>query len=48
MEQTKQTDDCKCVGAKEVKALRKQVSELSCEIADLRKELAIIRKAVRK
>lgn len=40
--------ECKCLGAKELKALKKEIAELKSEIAELRKEVATLRKAVRK
>ena len=48
MEQIKQNDECKCLGGKELKSLKKQIAELHTEIAELRKEVATLRKAVRK
>ena len=40
--------ECKCEGGKEIKALKKQLSDLSLEIAELHKQIATLRKAVRK
>ena len=40
--------ECKCLGAKELKALKKQLSDLSLEIAEVHKQVATLRKAVRK
>ena len=39
--------ECKCDGGKEIKALKKQLSDLSLEIAELHKQIATLRKAVR-
>ena len=38
--------ECKCLGAKELKALKKQISDLSLEISELRKQVTTLRKAV--
>lgn len=46
--QSNPKQECKCLGAKELKALKKQITELKSEIAELRKEIATLRKAVRK
>ena len=40
--------ECKCEGAKEVKALKKQVADLTLEVSKLHKEIEILRRAVRK
>lgn len=46
--QNKQPNECKCLGSKELKALKKEFAELKSEMAQLHKEIAILRKAVRK
>ena len=40
--------ECKCEGAKEVKAIKKQVADLALEVSKLHKEIEILRRAVRK
>jgi prefoldin subunit 5 len=40
--------ECKCLGSKELKALKKELAELKSEIAELHKQIATLRKAVRK
>ena len=40
--------ECKCDGGKELKALKKQVSELTQKIENLERQVATLRKAVRK
>lgn len=46
--QSNKTNECKCLGSKELKALKKQIAELKSEIAELHKQIATLRKAVRK
>lgn len=46
--QSKQTNECKCVGSKELKALKNQLADLTAEVAKLHKEVDTLRKAVRK
>lgn len=46
--QNKQTNECKCLGDKKVKALEKQIAELKSETAQLRKELSTIRKVLKR
>ena len=46
--QNKQTNECKCLGIKELKALKKELAELKSEMSQLHKEIATLRKAVRK
>ena len=46
--QNKQPNECKCIGNKELKALKKEIAELKSEMAQLHKEISILRKAVRK
>lgn len=46
--QNKQTNECKCLGSKELKALKKQLADLNLEVEQLHKEIATLRKAVRK
>ena len=46
--QNKQPNECKCIGAKELKALKKEIAELKSEITEMHKQIAILRKAVRK
>lgn len=46
--QSNPKQECKCVGAKEVKALKKQIADITLEIAELHKQIATLRKAVRK
>ena len=46
--QSNPIENCQCLGVKETKALKKQISELRNEISELKKEIATIRKAVRK
>lgn len=46
--QNKQPNECKCLGSKELKALKKQLADLTLEVAQLHKEIATLRKAVRK
>jgi polyhydroxyalkanoate synthesis regulator phasin len=43
-----QKHECKCEGGKELKALKKQVSELTQKIENLERQVATLRKAVRK
>lgn len=45
-EQSKSSNECKCLGDKKVKALEKQIAELKSEIAQFRNELKIIRKVL--
>jgi hypothetical protein len=40
--------ECKCLGAKELKALKKQYDELFGKIEQLERQVATLRKAVRK
>lgn len=40
--------ECKCLGAKELKAFKKQISDLTLEIAEIHKQIATLRKAIRK
>lgn len=46
--QNKQPNECKCIGAKELKAFKKEITELKSEMAQLQKEILTLRKAVRK
>ena len=46
--QNKQSNECKCLGSKELKALKKEIAELKSKMEQLHKEIAILRKAVRK
>jgi ubiquinone biosynthesis protein UbiJ len=48
MEQNPQKHECKCDSAKEVKALKKQVSDLVKKVETLEKQLAIFRKVLTK
>lgn len=40
--------ECKCEGAKEVKALKKQIVELNKKVEELEKQLTIFRKVLTK
>lgn len=46
--QNKQPNECKCIGAKELKALKKQISELGKKVETLEKQLITIRKVLTK
>lgn len=46
--QSKQTNECKCIGNKEFKALKKQITELFGKVEQLEKQILTLRKAVRK
>ncbi len=46
--QNNQPNECKCVGAKELKALKKQLADLGTKVETLEKQLITLRKAVRK
>lgn len=46
--QNNQPNKCKCLGSKELKALKNEIAELKSEMAQFHKEIAILRKAVRK
>ena len=46
--QNKQTNECKCIGNKELKALKKQIAELFGKVEQLEKQISTLRKAVRK
>lgn len=40
--------ECKCEGSKELKALKKQIAELTQKIEILERQVSTLRKAVRK
>jgi archaellum component FlaC len=46
--QNKQTNECKCEGGKEIKALKKQIADLGKKVETLEKQLAILRKVLTK
>ena len=40
--------ECKCLGAKELKALKKQIADLDKKVETIEKQLAILRKVLTK
>ena len=46
--QNKQPNECKCEGGKEIKALKKQVTELGKKVEILEKQLITFRKVLTK
>lgn len=48
MEQSQQKQECKCLGDKELKALKKQIADLNKKVLALEKELLTFRKVLTK
>ena len=46
MVENKQTNECKCIGSKEIKALKKDFAQLLEKVKMLEKQIDILRKAL--
>lgn len=46
--QNNQTNECKCIGNKEFRELKKQIAELSGKVEQLERQILTLRKALTK